>query len=104
MSEHGTPRTQYVDPEVLKVEWIQTRMERQTLQRFARSGAVVFTIIWYSTPMGWLGPELGVLSRLESTLQSTGQMIWQDTMARCGSGWWFGLLDYLERLENWLCA
>ena len=96
---HGTAKAQDVDLEVPKVEWMRLRTERQTLRRLARSGAVVFTIRPYLTPMEFLGREPGVPSRLASALRS-----WPDDVAgykgKARGGWWSVLLDYLDEREN----
>ncbi|KDR83519.1 hypothetical protein GALMADRAFT_235712 [Galerina marginata CBS 339.88] len=77
------------------VEWIRLRSERQTLRRLPRSGAVVFTIRTYLTPVTTLGREKGVPGRMASAVRS-----WTDDVGeykgKDRGGWWGPLLKYLD--------
>lgn len=61
-----------VDPSVVLM-----RVERETLRRLPRTGAVVFTIRTYLTPLEELALEPGVPGRLASALRS-----WPEDVAR----------------------
>ena len=62
-----------VDPACLRL-----RVERQTLRRLPRTGAIVFTIRVYLTPIEELAKEPGVPGRMASAIRS-----WPDDVARC---------------------
>lgn len=102
---HGTAKPKDTDSQgPAKVEWIHLRTERQTLRRLPRSGAVVFTIRTYFTPMVELGRETGVPERLASALRS-----WPLDVAgykgKSRGGWWEPLLEYLDgrmHLSKWM--
>jgi hypothetical protein len=51
-------------------EMLRMRSERQTLRRLPISGAIVFTIRTYMTPIEDLGRETGVPGRLASSMRS----------------------------------
>ena len=53
------------------------RTERQTLRRLPKTGAVLFTIRTYTTPVVKLAQEPGVPSRLASAVRS-----WPDVVAK----------------------
>ena len=61
-----------VDPALVRL-----RVERQTLRRLPRTGAVVFTIRVYLTPLAQLVQEPGVPGRLASAIRS-----WPEDVAR----------------------
>ncbi|RDB20502.1 hypothetical protein Hypma_012433 [Hypsizygus marmoreus] len=71
------------------------RVERQTLRRLPRSGAVVFTIRTYQTSVEKLGREPGVVRRLASALRGWGDDV-GEYKAKWRGGWWDVLLDYLD--------
>jgi hypothetical protein len=78
----------------IKVEWIRLRTERQTLRRLAHSGAIVFTIRSYLTPIMELVEEEGVAGRLASALRSWPADVGEYKGKERG---WFGpLLEYLD--------
>jgi hypothetical protein len=85
------------DGERTVVDWVRMRTERQTLRRLGRSGAVVFTIRTYLTPVVALGKEEGVAGRLASALRS-----WPEDVGRYkgqGKGGWYGVvLAYLDQI------
>lgn len=61
-------------------ERMRLRVERQTLRRLPRSGAVVFTIRVYLTPLAELGH--GEAGRLAAAIRGVKE---QDVVYRCGS-------------------
>lgn len=81
--------------EEVEVELIRLRSERQTLRRLARSGAVVFTIRTYLTPVSALVKEKGVAGRMASALRS-----WPDDVGEYKGkergGWFEPLIKYLD--------
>jgi len=58
-------------------EMIILRTERQTLRRLPKTGAILFTIRTYTTPVVKLAEEPGVPSRLASAVRS-----WPDVVAK----------------------
>ncbi|KII95957.1 hypothetical protein PLICRDRAFT_234134 [Plicaturopsis crispa FD-325 SS-3] len=52
---------------------LRFRTERQTLRRLPRSGAIVFTVRTYLTPVEALGREKGVPGRMASAVRSWGE-------------------------------
>lgn len=75
---------------------LRMRSERQTLRRLPQSGAIVFTIRTYLTPMEDLGREPGVPGRLASALRGWGRDIGIYKGKERGN-WWDILLEYLDR-------
>ena len=67
-------------------EMIVLRTERQTLRRLPKTGAILFTIRTYITPVTRLVEEPGVPSRLASAVRS-----WPDVVARYDSNQCRGL-------------
>lgn len=65
-------RTEAVDPALVRL-----RVERQTLRRLPRTGAIVFTIRVYLTPLEELVKEPDVPGRLASAIRS-----WPEDVAR----------------------
>ena len=57
---------------------VRMRVERQTLRRLPRTGAIVFTIRVYLTRLEDLVAEPGVPGRLASAIRS-----WPEDVARC---------------------
>ncbi|KAF9651806.1 hypothetical protein BDM02DRAFT_3110278 [Thelephora ganbajun] len=74
-------------------EMIILRTERQTLRRLPKTGAILFTIRTYTTPVVELVQEPGIPSRLASAVRS-----WPDVVAKYKSREAFGevLLSYLD--------
>jgi len=74
-------------------EMIVLRTERQTLRRLPKTGAILFTIRTYTTPVVKLALEPGVPSRLASAVRS-----WPDVVAEYKHREAFGevLLPYLD--------
>ncbi|KAI0751237.1 hypothetical protein C8Q80DRAFT_1218050 [Daedaleopsis nitida] len=69
------------------------RTERQTLRRLPRTGAVVFTIRVYQTPVEVLASEPGVPGRMASAIRS-----WPDDVARYKArGVYESVLPYLDK-------
>ena len=60
-------------------ERMRLRVERQTLRRLPRTGAIVFTIRVYLTPLTELGP--GEAGRLAAAMRGTKE---QEVVYRCG--------------------
>ena len=58
-------------------EMIMLRTERHTLRRLPKTGAIMFTIRTYTTPVVKLAQEPGVPSRLASAVRS-----WPDVVAK----------------------
>ncbi|TFK74455.1 hypothetical protein BDN72DRAFT_789277 [Pluteus cervinus] len=71
---------------------LRLRTERQTLRRLPRSGAIVFTIRTYLTPVEALGKERGIPGRLASALRS-----WPDDVAD-----YKGKKRYFDVLVNYM--
>jgi hypothetical protein len=61
-------------------EMMRLRTERQTLRRLPKTGAIVFTIRTYITPIETLVKEPGIPERLASAVRS-----WPEIVARWGS-------------------
>ena len=66
------------DAAVDTIEQIRLRVERETLRRLPRTGAVIFTIRTYVTPVTELAREPGVPGRMASAIRS-----WPDDVAEC---------------------
>ncbi|KAK7471061.1 hypothetical protein VKT23_002477 [Stygiomarasmius scandens] len=66
---HGKPIHPDIPP-VIAPENLRFRSERQTLRRLPLTGAIVFTIRTYLTPVVQLGQEPGVPARLASAVRS----------------------------------
>jgi hypothetical protein len=62
-------------------ERMRLRVERQTLRRLPRSGAIVFTIRVYMTPLAELGP--GEAGRLAAAIRGVKE---QEVVYRCVCG------------------
>jgi hypothetical protein len=74
---------------------LRLRSERQTLRRLPRSGAILFTIRTYLTPLEDLGREPGVPGRLASALRGWSKDVGIYKGKERG-GWWDVLVDYLD--------
>ncbi|KAH0587145.1 hypothetical protein H2248_005960 [Termitomyces sp. 'cryptogamus'] len=102
ISSHGTeddfhgshPAEQPMRPTVTTAN-IRLRSERQTLRRLPRSGAILFGIRTYLTPIEKLAQETGVARRLASSMRA-----WSDEVGeykgKNGGGWWDVVMDYLD--------
>ena len=77
-------------------EMLRLRVERQTLRRLPKSGAVVFTIRTYIVPMEEIGNEPGVPERLSSAIKSWSEEV-AEYKGRGRAGWGKVLVDYLDR-------
>jgi len=77
-------------------EMLRLRVERQTLRRLPKSGAVVFTIRTYIVPIEEVVKEPGVPERLASAIKSWGKDI-AEYKGRERAGWGKILVDYLEQ-------
>lgn len=75
---------------------IRLRSERQTLRRLPRTGAILFTVRTYLTPVEKFDKEPGVVKRLAGALRGWGEDIGRYKGA-VGGGWWNVLLDYLDK-------
>jgi len=88
--DNGQHRTSRTD---VKLERVRLRTERQTLRRLAHSGAVVFTIRTYLTPIVEIEKEDG--GRLVSALRS-----WPGDVGkykgREDGGWFKMVVEYLD--------
>ena len=71
---HSEPKRKLVG--AVTPEMIVFRTERQTLRRLPKTGAILFTIRTYTTPVVKLAQEPGVASRLASAVRS-----WPDVVA-----------------------
>jgi len=84
-------------------ERMRLRVERQTLRRLPRTGAIVFTIRVYMTPFAELGP--GEAGRLAAAIRGVKE---QEVVYRCVwaflSSSLFGVSSQELSLTNFLCA
>lgn len=62
---HGSHDLPFVSPSTLRL-----RTERQTLRRLPKSGAIIFTIRTYISPVTELSKERGVPGRMASAIRS----------------------------------
>ncbi|THU80038.1 hypothetical protein K435DRAFT_785620 [Dendrothele bispora CBS 962.96] len=92
---HGKPIHPDIPP-VIAPENLRFRSERQTLRRLPLTGAIVFTIRTYLTPLVQLGQEPGIPARMASAVRS-----WPEGVSR-----YKGRELYEEILLNYLdeCA
>lgn len=74
---------------------IRLRSERQTLRRLPRTGAILFTIRTYLTPVESLKDEPGVAKRLAGALRGWGSDI-AEYKGKDRGGWWDVLLEFLD--------
>jgi len=74
---------------------IRLRTERQTLRRLPRTGAIVFTIRTYLTPVEHFKDEPGVVRRLIGALRGWGDDIGKHK-GKDGGGWWDVLMEFLD--------
>ena len=72
--KHSEPKREPVN--AVTPEMIALRTERQTLRRLPKTGAILFTIRTYTTPVVKLAQEPGVPGRLASAVRS-----WPDAVA-----------------------
>ncbi|KAF7799082.1 hypothetical protein EIP86_010312 [Pleurotus ostreatoroseus] len=78
--------------EALDPACVRLRVERQTLRRLPKTGAIVFTIRVYLTPIEELAKEPGIPGRMASAIRS-----WPDDVARYKARSAFdGILGYLD--------
>ncbi|KAG6843960.1 hypothetical protein H0H87_011382 [Tephrocybe sp. NHM501043] len=75
---------------------VRLRSERQTLRRLPRTGAILFGIRTYLTPLERLAEEPGVARRLAGALRGWGDDI-GEYKGKNGGGWWDVVLDYLDK-------
>lgn len=73
--KHGESKRELVN--TVTPEMIMLRTERQTLRRLPKTGAILFTIRTYTTPVVKLAQEPGVPGRLASAVRS-----WPDAVAK----------------------
>ena len=78
---------------------IRLRTERQTLRRLPRTGAIVFTIRTYLTPVEHFKDEPGVVSRLIGALKGWGDDIGEYKGKESG-GWWDVLMEFLDECSE----
>jgi hypothetical protein len=78
---------------------VRLRTERQTLRRLPRTGAILFTIRTYLTPVDKLAKEPGVARRLASALRGWGEDIGA-YKGKANGGWWDVVLDYLDKASD----
>lgn len=75
---HGDQESSELAEEpVITPSTILFRSERQTLRRLPRTGAVIFTIRTYLTPIEELAKEPGVPSRLASAVRGWDEEVWK---------------------------
>ena len=72
---HSEPKRKLAN--VITPDMMVLRTERQTLRRLPKTGAILFTIRTYTTPVVKLAQEPGVPSRLASAVRS-----WPDVVAK----------------------
>ncbi|KAG6900102.1 hypothetical protein C0993_002786 [Termitomyces sp. T159_Od127] len=100
---HGSfPAEQPMRPTV-KPANIRLRSERQTLRRLPRTGAILFGIRTYLTPLEKLVQEPGVARRLASSMRAWSDEVGQ-YKGKNGGGWWDVVMDYLDQntdQEEW---
>ena len=80
-------------------ESLRLRSERQTLRRLPRSGAIVFTIRTYLTPLEVLGQERGVPGRLGSSMRAWSREV-SDYKGKDRGTWYETALDYLDQCHQ----
>ncbi|KAF8914122.1 hypothetical protein CPB84DRAFT_1741949 [Gymnopilus junonius] len=101
--EHGSMRPAFAkavtEKDMIAIDWIRLRTERQTLRRLPRSGAVVFTIRTYLTPVTALGKERGIPGRMASALRSWPEDV-GEYKGKFKGGWYGPLLDYLDKCDG----
>jgi len=90
-----THRVHMSRPATVTPATIRLRSERQTLRRLPRSGAIVFTIRTYLTPMEDLGREPGVPGRLASAMRGWSRDVGVYKGKERGS-WWDVVIGYLD--------
>lgn len=73
-------------------EGLRLRIERQTLRRLPKSGAVVFTIRVYTVAVSELAQEAGEAARLVSAIRS-----WPALVAAYKGVWGRRVAEYLSR-------
>ncbi|KAI0069173.1 hypothetical protein BV25DRAFT_1834202 [Artomyces pyxidatus] len=76
---------------------MRLRAEHQTLRRLPRSGAIVFTIRTYLTPIEELGRESGIPGRLASAVRGVQGVVWSH---RKQVKYEQALLDYLDKCHR----
>lgn len=81
------------------VSRLRMRSERQTVRRLAHSGAVVFTVRTYLTPVEELGKEPGVPARLVSALKSWPADVGEYKGQFRGS-WWETVVEYMTDMAR----
>lgn len=74
---------------------LRMRTERETVRRLPRSGAILFTIRTYLTPVEQLGREPGIPGKLASSLRGWGTDVGIYKGKERGS-WWNVLVGYLD--------
>jgi len=80
-------------------ESLRLRSERQTLRRLPYSGAIVFTIRTYLTPLELLGQERGVPGRLASSVRAWPREV-SDYRGKDRGTWYETALDYLDQCHR----
>jgi hypothetical protein len=80
-------------------ERLRLRSERQTLRRLPNSGAIIFTIRTYLTPLEALGREGGVPGRLASSMRSWPREV-GDYKGKERGTWYETVLGYLDKCHQ----
>ncbi|KAF5388178.1 hypothetical protein D9615_000075 [Tricholomella constricta] len=78
---------------------VRLRCERQTLRRLPRTGAILFTIRTYLTPIDKLAQEPGVARQLAGALRGWGDDIGAYKGKDSGE-WWDVVMDYLDKVAD----
>jgi hypothetical protein len=78
---------------------VRLRTERQTLRRLPLSGAIVFGIRTYLTPIEKISKEPGVAKRLAGALRGWGDDIGV-YKGKFTGGWWDPVLEYLDECSQ----
>ena len=73
----GQESSETAEEPVVTPSTILFRSERQTLRRLPRTGAVIFTIRAYLTPLVELAKEPGVPGRLASAVRGWDEEVWK---------------------------
>ncbi|KXN86328.1 hypothetical protein AN958_10190 [Leucoagaricus sp. SymC.cos] len=80
-------------------EMLRLRSERQTLRRLPISGAIIFTIRTYLTPLEALGREPGVPGRLASSMREWPREV-GDYKGKDRGTWYAMALAYLDKCHQ----
>lgn len=97
--EHGDRFAPPKNRPVPTPETLRLRSERQTLRRLPISGAVIFTIRTYLTPLEELGRERGVPGRLASSMRHWPAEV-GEYKGKDRGDWYRTVLAYLDECHQ----